>query len=69
MNFISFDPRLITENNFHEDDRPYRYEQNIKEQQNLLPTMTITMKKMTIIMKNTYLKTKMKIVLKILYST
>ena len=35
MNFICFDPRLITENNFHDDDRPYRYEQNIKEQQNL----------------------------------
>ena len=70
MNFISFDPRLITENNFHDDDRPYRYEQNIKEQQNLfISTLTITMKKMTIIMKNTYLKTKKKIVLKILYST
>ena len=24
--FISFDPRLITENNFHDDNRPYRYE-------------------------------------------
>ena len=31
--------------------------------------MTITMKKMTTIMKNTYLKIKMKIALKILYST
>ena len=35
MDFISFDPRLITENNFHDDNRPYRYEQNIQEQQNL----------------------------------
>ena len=35
MNLISFDPRLITENNFHDDNRPYRYEQNIQEQQNL----------------------------------
>ena len=29
------DPRLITETNFHDDNRPYRYEQNIQEQQNL----------------------------------
>ena len=36
MDFISFDPRLITENNLHDDNRPYRYEQNIQEQQNLL---------------------------------
>ena len=36
MDFISFDPRLITENNLHDDYRPYRYEQNIQEQQNLL---------------------------------
>ena len=35
MDFISFDPRLITENNFHDDDRPYRFEQNVQEQQNL----------------------------------
>ena len=35
MDFISFDPRLITENNFHDDNRPYRYDQNIQEQQNL----------------------------------
>ena len=34
MDLISFDPRLITENNFHDDNRPYRYEQNIQEQQN-----------------------------------
>ena len=32
---ISFDPRLITENYFHDDNRPYHYEQNIQEQQNL----------------------------------
>ena len=36
MDFISFDPRLITENKFHDDNRPYRYEQNIQEQQNLI---------------------------------
>ena len=35
MDFISFDPRLITENNFHDDNRPYRNEQNIQGQQNL----------------------------------
>ena len=35
MDLISFDPRFITENNFHDDIRPYRYEQNIQEQQNL----------------------------------
>ena len=35
MDLISFDPRLITENKFHDDNRPYRYERNIQEQQNL----------------------------------
>ena len=35
MDFISFDPRLNTEKNPHDDIRPYRYEQNIQEQQNL----------------------------------
>ena len=35
MDLISFDPRLITENNFHDDNRPYRYEQIVQEQQNL----------------------------------
>ena len=35
MDLKSFDPRLITENNFHDDNRPYRYEQSIQEQQNL----------------------------------
>ena len=34
MDLISFLPRLITENKFHDDNRPYRYEQNIPEQQN-----------------------------------
>ena len=32
--YTSFDPRLITENNLHDDNRPYRYEQNLQEQQN-----------------------------------
>ena len=35
IDFISFDPHLSTENNFHYDYRPHRYEQNIQEQQNL----------------------------------
>ena len=36
VDFLSFDPRLITENNFHDDNRPYRFEQNIQEQLNLI---------------------------------
>ena len=32
MDLISFDSRLITENNFHDDNRPYRYEPNNQEQ-------------------------------------
>ena len=35
MDLISFDPRLITENYFHDDNRHYRYEQSNQEQQNL----------------------------------
>ena len=35
MDLIPFNPRLITESNLHDDNRPYRYEQNIQEQQNL----------------------------------
>ena len=35
MDLITFDPHLITENNFNDDNRPYRFEQNIQEQQNL----------------------------------
>ena len=35
MDFISLDPRLITENILHDDNRTYRYEQNIQERQNL----------------------------------
>ena len=34
MDLISFDPRLITENSLHDDNRPYRYEQNVQGQQN-----------------------------------
>ena len=33
IDYISFDPRLITENNLHDDNRPYRYEQILQEQQ------------------------------------
>ena len=36
MDLITFDTRLITENNFHDDNRPYRYEQKIQEHQNLI---------------------------------
>ena len=35
MDPISLDLRLITENNFHDDNRRYRYEQKTQEQQNL----------------------------------
>ena len=40
MDFITFDPRLITENNLNliDDNRLYRYEQNIQEQQSLFTT-------------------------------
>ena len=35
IDLISFDPRLITENNLLDDNRPYRYEQYTQEQQSL----------------------------------
>ena len=35
LDLISFEPRLITENNLLDDNRPYCYEQNFQEQQNL----------------------------------
>ena len=40
IDFISFDllDLLITENNLLDDNRPYRYEQNIQEQQSLFTT-------------------------------
>ena len=38
IDFMSFDPRLITENNLLDDNRPYCYEQNIQEQQSLFTT-------------------------------
>ena len=38
IDFIYFDPRLITENNRIDDNRPYRYEQNTQEQQSLFTT-------------------------------
>ena len=31
IDLVSFDPRLITENNLIDDNRPYRYEQNSKK--------------------------------------
>ena len=31
IDYISFNPRLITENNLHDDNRPYRYQQNFQE--------------------------------------
>ena len=33
IDVISFDPQLITENNLLDDNRPYRYQQNMLEQQ------------------------------------
>ena len=33
--YNSFNSCLITENNFHDDNRPYRYEQNFQEQQKI----------------------------------
>ena len=38
IDFISFDPRLITENNLLDDNRPYRYEQKFQEQQSVFTT-------------------------------
>ena len=38
IDLISFDPRLSTENNLFDDNRPYRYEQNIQQQQSLFIT-------------------------------
>ena len=35
MDFISFDPRLITENNLLDDNRLYRYERNFQEKQDI----------------------------------
>ena len=35
IDLISFDPRLLTENNLIDDNRPYGYEQNSQEQQSL----------------------------------
>ena len=36
IDLISFDPRLITENNLIDDNRPYCYEQNSQEQQSFI---------------------------------
>ena len=38
IDFISFGPRLITENNLIDENRPYRYAQNSQEQQSLFTT-------------------------------
>ena len=35
IDYISFNPRLLTENNLHDDNRPYRYEHNFQEQQDI----------------------------------
>ena len=35
IDYISFNSRLITENNLHDDNRPYRYVQNFQEQQDI----------------------------------
>ena len=39
IDLISFDPRLITQNNLIDDNRPYRYEQNSQEQQSLFTNL------------------------------
>ena len=36
IDYISFNPRLITENNLHDDNKPYGYEQNFQEQQDII---------------------------------
>ena len=33
LHLISFEPRLIAENNLLDDNRPYCYQQNIQEQE------------------------------------
>ena len=63
IDLISFDPRLITENNLIDDKRPHRYEQNT---QVYLLSMRTTMKMITI-MKKTLLEIKMTTAMKILY--
>ena len=35
LDYIRFDPLLITENDLFADNRPYHYEQNSQDQQNL----------------------------------
>ena len=35
IEFISFNPRLIKENNLHDDNRPYRYQRNFQKQQDI----------------------------------
>ena len=37
LDYICFNPRLITENKLLDDNRPYRYEQNFQEQQDIFP--------------------------------
>ena len=37
IDYISFNPRLITANNLHDDNRPNRYEQNFQEQLDIFP--------------------------------
>ena len=68
IDYISFYPRLITENNLRDDNRRYRNEQDFQEQRNKIYLPIITMMKMTLIMKNICLRTKMKIVTKIWHS-
>ena len=66
--FISFDPRLITENNLIDDNRPYRYEQNSQEQQSLFTTNE-NYNENDNNNENSLSKIKMKTVMKLLYIT
>ena len=68
MDLVSFDPRLTTENNFHDDNRPYRYEQNIQEQQNLFTNNDNNNEENDNNNEDYIPEIKMKIEMKILYS-
>ena len=60
LDFISFDPQLITDNSFLDDIRPYRYEQVIQTQQNLFTTIDNDNEDKKTIMKKTNLKIRTK---------
>ena len=51
LDYIRFDPLLITENDLFPDNRPYHYQQNSQDQQNLHFKPTILLKMITPIKK------------------